>query len=50
MRAVVVDRLMEPEELRVSEIPTPVAGAGAVRIEVAAAGCNFSDVLMLKGE
>ncbi len=50
MRAVVVDRLMEPEELRVREIPTPVAAAGAVRIEVAAAGCNFSDLLMLRGE
>lgn len=50
MRAVVVDRLMTPEELRVREIEPPVPGPGEVRIEVRAAGCNFSDLLMLKGE
>lgn len=50
MRAVVVDRLTTPEALRVSEIPAPDLGADEVRIAVRAAGCNFSDVLMLKGE
>jgi len=50
MRAVVVDRFMPPEALRVSEWPRPVAGPGALRIGVRAAGCNFSDLLMLKGE
>ena len=50
MRAVVVDRLMTPEELEVKEIDPPVPGEGEVRIEVRAAGCNFSDVLMLRGE
>ena len=50
MRAVVVDRLMTPEELSVREIDPPSLGEGELRIEVRAAGCNFSDVLMLKGE
>lgn len=50
MRAVVVDRLMSPNELVVREIERPSLGADALRVEVRAAGCNFSDVLMLKGE
>ena len=50
MRAVVVDRKMEPHELEVREIEAPGIGADQVRIEVRAAGCNFSDVLMLRGE
>jgi len=50
MRAVVVDRLMTPEELCVREIDPPVLAPDEVRIEVRAAGCNFSDLLMLKGE
>ena len=48
--AVVVDRLMTPEELCVREIDAPVLGPDEVRIDVRAAGCNFSDLLMLKGE
>lgn len=50
MRAVVVDRFMAPESLRVSEIPRPRPGPGELAIAVRAAGCNFSDLLMLKGE
>jgi NADPH2:quinone reductase len=50
MRAVVVDRFMSPEELVVQEVPSKALGEGEVRIEVRAAGCNFSDLLMLKGE
>jgi len=50
MRAILVDRLMEPTDLRVHEIDDPRPGAGEVVIEVKAAGCNFSDLLMLKGE
>jgi NADPH2:quinone reductase len=50
MRAIVVDRLTrEPERLQVSEWATPTAGPGEVLIDVRAAGCNFSDVLMLSG-
>lgn len=50
MRAVVVDRFMKPEELAVVETPRPILGPGDARISVRAAGCNFSDILMLKGE
>lgn len=50
MRAVLVDRLMTPEELVVREVDPPRIAADEVRIGVRAAGCNFSDLLMLKGE
>lgn len=50
MRAVVVDRLMEPEALCVREHPRPEPGAGELAITVRAAGCNFADTLLLKGE
>lgn len=50
MRAVVVDRFMAPEALRVREVPRPSLDSDGLRIGVRAAGCNFSDLLMLKGE
>lgn len=50
MRAIVVDRFLTPADLRVSDVPLPHPGPGEVRIGVRAAGCNFSDILMLKGE
>jgi NADPH2:quinone reductase len=50
MRAILVDRLMTPEELVVREIDPPRIADDEVRIGVRAAGCNFSDLLMLKGE
>lgn len=50
MRAVVVDRFMTPEALAVREVEAPTLADDEVRIEVRAAGCNFSDYLMLKGE
>jgi len=50
MRAVVVDRWMEPAELAVRETPEPKLLPGALRIDVKAAGCNFFDILMVKGQ
>lgn len=50
MRAVVVDRWMEPAELAVREVPDPPIGPGMLRIAVRAAGCNFFDILMVKGQ
>ena len=50
MRAVVVDRWMEPSELKVSETETPAVGPGMLGIEVRAAGCNFFDMLMVRGQ
>ena len=50
MRAVVVDRWMEPKELEVRDVPEPEAGPGQVAVAVRAAGCNFFDILMVRGE
>jgi NADPH2:quinone reductase len=50
MRAVSVDRWMEVNELRVSEVPEPELRPGTVSIDVRAAGCNFFDILMLQGK
>ena len=50
MRAVVVDRWLEPGELTVSELPDPEAGPGRLLVEVEAAGCNFFDILMVQGK
>ena len=49
MRAVVVDRWMEPAELVVRELPDPVVGPGQLGIDVKAAGCNFFDILIVQG-
>lgn len=50
MRAVVVDRWTDPSELRVSEVPDPPLGPSGLRVEVRSAGCNFFDILMVRGE
>ncbi len=50
MRAVVVDRWMEPEDLAVADVPEPVVAPGTVLVEVRAAGCNFFDILMMQGK
>src|SRR5262245_47146088 len=49
MRAVVVDRWMEPRELEVREVPEPATRPGTLKLEVRAAGCNFFDILMVQG-
>jgi NADPH:quinone reductase len=49
MRAVVVERPGGLDALRLAEVPDPVPGAGEVLIEVAFAGCNWSDVQKRQG-
>jgi NADPH2:quinone reductase len=49
MRAIVVDRWMEPTELAVRETPDPKIGAGQLGVDVKAAGCNFFDILIVQG-
>jgi NADPH:quinone reductase-like Zn-dependent oxidoreductase len=49
MRAVEIAKHGGPEVLRVIERPDPPLGAGEVRIEVAAAGINFADVMARMG-
>jgi len=50
MRAVVVEEWTEPEKLQVKEAPEPELSPGAVMIEVRAAGVNFFDILMARGQ
>lgn len=49
MRAVVITKHGGPGVLQVQERPDPQLGAGEVRIEVAAAGINFADVMARMG-
>jgi NADPH:quinone reductase len=49
MRAVVCDRVGDAPSVGVGELPEPVAGPGQVEIDVAAAGANYPDVLMVRG-
>jgi len=49
MRAVVITKHGAPGVLQVQERPDPPLGAGEVRIDVAAAGINFADVMARMG-
>src|SRR3984957_647185 len=49
MQAVVITKHGGPGVLQVQEPPAPTLGAGQVRIEVAAAGINFADVMARMG-
>ncbi len=49
MRAVVITKHGPPGVLSVQERPDPTLEAGQVRIEVAAAGVNFADVMARMG-
>jgi NADPH:quinone reductase len=50
MRAVVCRALEGPGSLELADLPDPEPGACGVRIRVRAAGVNFADGLMLKGQ
>jgi NADPH2:quinone reductase len=50
MRAVRVHELTGPSSLRVDEVPEPTVTAGQVLIDVAAAGVNFPDILLTRGQ
>jgi NADPH:quinone reductase-like Zn-dependent oxidoreductase len=49
MRAVVITKHGGPEVFEIQERPDPELGPGEVRIEVAAAGINFADVMARMG-
>jgi NADPH:quinone reductase-like Zn-dependent oxidoreductase len=49
MRAVVITKHGGPGVLQVQEQPDPTVGPGGVRIQVAAAGINFADVMARMG-
>ncbi|MGH9672976.1 MAG: NADPH:quinone oxidoreductase family protein, partial [Bryobacteraceae bacterium] len=50
MRAWLVDRWGEPEEMRLAEIDPPDPGPDRVRIRAHAAGVNFFDILQVQGK
>ncbi len=50
MRAIVVDRWQDPAELRVSEVEEPAVRPGTAKVEMRAAGCNFFDTLLVRGQ
>lgn len=50
MKAIVCTELGGPEKLIYQELALPAPGAGEVRIQVAAAGINFPDTLMIQGK
>src|SRR4051812_4730993 len=49
MRAVVITKFGPPEVLQVQERPDPALGSGQVRVDVAAAGLNFAEVMARQG-
>jgi NADPH2:quinone reductase len=49
MKAIVITKPGGPEELRLQDYPTPVAGNEEILIEVKAAGLNRADVFQRKG-
>ncbi len=50
MKAIRVDAYGAPEVLRLQEVETPQPGPGQARINVAAAGLNFVDIYIRRGE
>lgn len=50
MRAILCQSHGGPETLALAEVPTPEPGACGVLVRVRAAGLNFADTLMLKGQ
>ncbi len=50
MKAVVCAVFGPLEDLRLEEVAVPAAGAGQVRIRVAACGINFPDILLVQGK
>lgn len=50
MRAVVVERFVNPSELKVTSAPDPLVEHGHVLVDVKAAGCNFFDTLIVQGK
>jgi NADPH2:quinone reductase len=49
MRATVVERYGDAQELRVRDVPAPEPGAGEVAIDVAYAGVNYAEVMARRG-
>jgi NADPH2:quinone reductase len=49
MRAIVCENWGAPDTLKLGELPTPEMGPGQVRIRMRAAGVNFADTVLVRG-
>mgnify|MGYP000854010509 CR=1 FL=1 len=49
MRAIVCEAWGDPETLKLGELPAPEMGPGQVRIRMRAAGVNFADTVLVRG-
>jgi NADPH2:quinone reductase len=49
MLAALCYRFGPPEDIRIEDVATPIAGAGEALVKIHAAGVNFADVLMVAG-
>ena len=50
MRAILCNDWGEPETLTLGEAPSPVAGPGEVTVRMRAAGVNFADIVLVRGQ
>jgi NADPH2:quinone reductase len=50
MRAIVCERLGDPEDLVLREVPSPTPGPGEVKVALRARGVSFVDVLVIAGQ
>lgn len=50
MRAIVCERLGDPEHLVLREVPSPTPGPGDVKVALRARGVSFVDVLVIAGQ
>jgi NADPH2:quinone reductase len=50
MRAIVCERLGDPEHLVLREVPSPTPGPGEVKVALRARGVSFVDVLVIAGQ
>ena len=48
MKAIVSEQIGGPDTLVLRDLPTPVPGAGEIRLRVRACGVNYPDALMLE--
>lgn len=49
MKAIICQTFGKPETMVLAELPSPVPGAGEVKVRIRACGVNFADTLIIQG-
>lgn len=49
MKAIICQTFGKPETLVLEEVPSPIPGAGEVKVRIHACGVNFADTLIIQG-